>query len=231
VTTDYPSVEAEHVGDVFSESVIDDGLCAWIDILGTKSTDFSPQFVRRLLDLAAIMSSNKANLGPSDKYQFVSNARVNTVVIGDAICIAQKTISEPASHWRSSVPLVASFCSWSLFRAGLPHRGAIARGSLFSGNHMNTRYISGGAVIEAVREESKVKAVGLTVAKNLWEECAEWRPPATEDSFRFIDAFGLRFLTFQKQWVAWVEFCERNRTNHPYSAASYSAIKDAVIEP
>ena len=231
MTTAYPSVEAEHVGDVFSESVIDDGLCAWIDILGTKSTDFSPQFVRRLLDLAAIMSSHKANIGPSDRYQFVSNALVNTVVIGDAICISQKKEDASFPSFRSAVPLVASFCSWNLFKAGLPHRGAIAKGSLFSGSHLGTRYISGYAFIEAVREESKVKAVGLTVAKNLWEECAEWRPPVTEDSFRFIEAFGLRFLTFQKHWAAWVEFCERNRTKHSYSAASYSAIKDAIIEP
>ena len=128
MSQNFPKVEAEMIGDIFSESSLGDGLCAWIDILGTQDTEYSSMSVRRLIDMAALVSSNHANIGPSEKHQFVSNAKVNTVVVGDAICISQKKASDSVDSFRSAVPLVAAFCSWNLFNAGLPHRGGIAKG-------------------------------------------------------------------------------------------------------
>lgn len=219
------SNDLEIIADGFSEVTLENGICAWIDVLGTKASGFDRSRVEKLLDTATIVSS-KGELGKDGKYYAVSNALANITVVSDAICVSQKVPDEDYMFARDGVSLVATFISNNLFMQGVSHRGAIAQGSLDVGSRHGIRFTTGSAVVAAIQAEAGVKTTGLVVCSDLWTEALHWRVPSAEDPYIFHDVFGHKYITFKDHEKNWKDFCEKNKHVHAYIAASLAIFKN-----
>lgn len=209
---------AEIVGDAFSDVSLADGVCGWIDLLGTTQNGFSRSKIEQLVNIAVIVSS-QGKFDPTGFYRGISNSLVNILLIGDAICIAQKSASK-FKFVRDAVALATLFASQNLFKQGYAHRGAIASGSLEVGQNHGIRFVTGTAVLEAVRIESRTKTTGIVVSPNVLNEATGWQVPPSEKPFLFKTMFDQTYLTSDDHCPVWEEYCKSHESIHPYICAS-----------
>ncbi|MGZ3775198.1 MAG: hypothetical protein ACXVCY_15005 [Pseudobdellovibrionaceae bacterium] len=203
-------------GNGFSEYQSENGLIAWIDVLGVER--LSKQRLLDLFkifpDLGSIVASTKQGDGTHKR-----NVLANTLTIGDAICIAQR---DDLPHAREAVAAVALYVSVNLYNQGFPNRGFITSGELKTGiSHGETPYIIGSGVVRAVRHESKLKVAGLAIDQALNEEALTWRLPDGLDRFYFTGRLGeYTFLSGNDHLVSWKKYVDEHYSEHSYLAAA-----------
>lgn len=211
------------VGDVFDEASLEDGVCGWIDLLGTTARGFSRREVEKLIDMACVVSSH----GFTDdrgQYNAFANAQANVTLVGDALCISQKDPQKLEKVARDATALITLFISMNLFQLGWPHRGAIAKGSLECGSRNGVRFTSGTAVLNAIGLEKTLKTTGVVIADNLLAEAKTWTVPPSERPFKLLNAFSTFYLTSDDHEKAWRSFCDEKKSQHPYIYASLNIL-------
>lgn len=145
----------------FDDYKLDDGMIAWIDILGVRSATHSQiiSAVRTALDLAAECSAtgpiiNGTLIGtPQSALQFS--------LVGDALVLVEKHL--PNTPAASKLALVWRICELSskLFQNDLVHRGAVTFGPVECFKSEGVHVITGKGVVRAVALESSIKCTGL----------------------------------------------------------------------
>lgn len=158
---DYDSYERSTAAAPFDSYSLNDGMIAWIDLLGVRSATHQQivTAVKKLLELAAECSANGPIVGgvmvgtPQSVLQFS--------LVGDALILVEK--NQPSTPAASKLALIWRVCELSskLFENGLVHRGAVTFGSVDCFTVDGANVITGKGVVRAVGLESSIKCTGL----------------------------------------------------------------------
>lgn len=146
----------------FDDYTLENGMVAWIDILGVRSASHQEivSAVKKVLELAAEFSAT----GPIfDDGVFVGTPQsaMQFSLVGDALILVEKNL--PATPAASKLALIWRVCrlSMRLFENGLLHRGVVTFGPIDCFKNEGVHVITGKGVVRAAALESTIKCSGL----------------------------------------------------------------------
>ena len=158
---DYDSYQRSTAVAPFDDYSLDNGMIAWIDILGVRSATHQQivTAVKKVLDLAAEFSAT----GPivNGVMYGTPQSALQYALVGDALVLVEK--NQPDTPAASKLALVWRICELSarLFDEGLIHRGAVTFGAVECFKADGVHVITGSGVVRAVALESSIKCTGL----------------------------------------------------------------------
>lgn len=160
--TNYERYERSTAPAPFDDYTLDNGMIAWIDILGVRSANHQQivDAVRKVLALAAEYSAT----GPifeDGVFAGTPQSALQFSLVGDALILVEK--NQPETPAASKLALIWRVCDLStkLFESGLLHRGAITFGPVECFKEDGVHVITGKGVVRAATLESSIKCSGL----------------------------------------------------------------------
>lgn len=146
----------------FDDYSLEDGMIAWIDLLGVRSATHNEivAAVKKVLELAAEFSSTGA-IWEDGTMVGTPQSALQFSLVGDALILVEKNM--PDTPAAPKLSLIWRICGLSekLFENGLIHRGAVTFGQVDCFKVDGAHVITGKGVVRAVALESTIKGTGL----------------------------------------------------------------------
>jgi hypothetical protein len=145
----------------FEDYTLEDGMIAWIDLLGVRSASHQEivQAVRQVLLVAAEFSATGPIVGGT--MHGTPQSALQYALVGDALILVEK--NQPNTPAASKLALIwrVSELSARLFDLGYVHRGAITFGPVECFKDDGVNVITGKGVVRAAGLEASIKCTGL----------------------------------------------------------------------